>query len=267
MKAVLLCAAIAFPLCAQPTAHDIIAAARAALGGNNKIASMQSISVWGPDKRGGQAGEVALSLDLTGKFLREQTSLTNGGEITKMGMGEDGVGSVGGGMPGDDGGPALGLNVAEGLNGADYWVKNGAGPVSDSKTPEAAAANRKRAFVDSFARYAIAFTLAPPVNFPVTFTYAGQVEAPDGMADAIEGKGPNGFLIHLFIDAKTHLPLMMNYLNGVQDVQLWLKNYKAEDGILLPHTITWITNGNLTEEFQAQRFKINPKFPAARFQK
>jgi hypothetical protein len=266
MKAALLCAAIAFPLSAQPTAHDILAASRAALGGS-KVASIQSISVWGPDKRGGQAGEVALSMDLTGKFLREQTSLSNGGEITKMGMGEDGVGSVGGGMPGDEGGPALGLNAAEGLNGADYWVKNGAGSASNSSTPEAAAAARKKAFVESFARYAIAFTLAPPVNFPVAFTYAGQVEAPDGMADAIEGKGPNGFLIHLFIDAKTHLPLMINYLNGAQDVQLWLKNYKAEDGILLPHNMTWIANGNLTEEFQAQRFKINPKLPAARFQK
>jgi hypothetical protein len=265
MKAVLLCAAIALPLGAQPTAHDILAAARAALGG--KITAVQSISVWGPDQRSGGASEVALSMELTGKFLREQTSLANGGQITKMGLSEDGVGSVGGGMPGDDGGPALGLNVAEGLNGADYWVKNAAGPMTASNTPEAAAAARKHAFLESFARYAIAFTLAPPVNFPVAFTYAGQVEAPGGMADAIEGKGPDGFLIHLFIDAKTHVPLMMNYLNGRQDVQLWLKNYKAEDGILLPHAMTWITDGNLTEEFQAQRFKINPKFPSGRFQK
>jgi len=266
MKAVLLCAAMALPSIAQPTAHDILAAARAALGGS-KVTAIQSISVWGPDQRGGEAGEVALSMELTGKFLREKTSLANGGQITRMGMGEDGVGSVGGGMPGDDGGPALGLNVAEGLNGGDYWVKTAAGSAINSNTPEAAAAARKRAFVESFARYAIAFTLAPPVNFQVAFTYAGQVEAPGGMADAIEGKGPNGFLIHLFIDAKTHLPLMMNYLNGQQDVQLWLKNYRAEDGILLPHAMTWITDGNPTEEFQAQRFKINPKFAAGRFQK
>jgi len=265
MKGFLLCLAIALPLGAQPTANDILAVSRAALGGS-KLAGIQSVSVWGPDKRGGQAGEVALSLELAGKFLREQTSLANGGEISKMGMTEDGAGSVGGGMPGDDGGPALGLNLAEGLNGGDYWVKNAAGAVN-SNTPEAAAAARKRAFIESFARYAIAFTLSPPANFPVAFTYAGQVEAPNGMADAIEGKGPNGFLIHFFIDAKTHLPLMINYLNGVQDVQLWLKDYKTEEGIMLPHTLTWVTNGNLTEEFQAQRFKINPKFAAGKFQK
>jgi hypothetical protein len=265
MKRLLLCIAIACPLGSQPTANDILAVSRAALGGN-KLAAIQSVSVWGPDKRGGQAGEVALSLELAGKFLREQTSMANGGEISRMGITEDGAGSVGGGMPGDEGGPALGLNVAEGLNGGDYWVKNGAGPVT-SNTPEAAAAARKHAFIESFARYAIAFTLSAPANFPVAFTYAGQVEAPNGMADAIEGKGPNGFLIHFFIDAKTHLPLMINYPNGAQDVQLWLKEYKTEDGIMLPHALTWITNGNLTEEFQAQRFKINPKFPAAKFQK
>src|ERR1700679_259195 len=145
MKAVLLCAAIALQSIAQPTAHDILAAARAALGGS-KVTAIQSISVWGPDQRGGQAGEVALSMELAGKFLREQTSLANGGQITKMGLGEDGVGSVGGGMPGDDGGPALGLNMAEGLNGGDYWVKSAAGAVINSNTPEAAAAARKRAF-------------------------------------------------------------------------------------------------------------------------
>jgi hypothetical protein len=258
--------ALALPLSAQPTANDILAVARAAMGGK-KLATIQSISVWGPSVRGAQAGEVALSMELSGKFLREQTSLGNGGEIQRMAMGADGAGAVGGGMPGDDGGPALGLNLAEGLNGADYWVKNAAGSMLNSSTPEAAAAARKRAFVESFARYALALTLAPPTNFPVSFTYAGQVEAPGGMADAIEGRGPNGFLVHLFIDGKTHLPLMMNYRNGPQDVQLWLKNYKAEDGILLPHVMTWVTDGNLTEEFQAQRFKINPKFPAQRFQK
>lgn len=265
MKGLLLLA-LALPLRAQPTANDILAVARAALGGA-KLTNVRSVSVWGPDQRGGQAGEVALSMELSGKFLREQTSLANGGEIQRMALGADGVAPVGGGMPGDDGGPALGLNVAEGLNGGDYWVKNAAGPVINSNTPEAAAAARKRAFVESFARYALAFTLSPPANFPVTFTNAGQVEAPGGMADAIECKGPNGFLVHLFLDSKTHLPLMMNYRNGPQDVQLWLKTYKAEDGILLPHTLTWVADGDLTEEFQAQRFKINPKFPAGKFQK
>src|SRR5271156_1249696 len=130
MKFFWLCAAMALPLSAQPTANDILAVARAALGGN-KLAGIQSVFVWGPDKHGGQAAEVAMSLELSGRFLREQTSLANGGEITKMGMGEDGVGSVGGGMPGDDGGPALGLNLAECLSGGDYWVKNAAGAVVD----------------------------------------------------------------------------------------------------------------------------------------
>lgn len=266
MKAALLCAAIAFRLGAQPTANDILAAARAALGGS-KLSAIQSLSVWGPDQRASGAGEVALSMELAGKFLREQTSLANGGQITRMSMGEDGVGSVGGGMPGDDGGPALGLGQAEGLNGSNYWMKNATGVINNTDRPEAAAAARKRAFVESFARFAIAFTLSAPANFPVAFTYGGQVEAPGGMADAIEGKGPEGFLIHLFIDAKSHVPIMMNYRNGEQDIQLWLKNYKPESGILLPHAMSWTTNGSPTEEFQAQRFKINPKFAEARFQK
>jgi hypothetical protein len=113
----------------------------------------------------------------------------------------------------------------------------------------------------------LAFTLATPDNFPMTYDYAGQVDAPSGKADGIEGKGPNGFVVHLFIDSKTHLPVMLNYLNGAQNVQMWLKDYRPEDGVLFPHTMTWISNGNLTEEFQAQKFKANPKFGAGKFQR
>jgi hypothetical protein len=46
---------------------------------------------------------------------------------------------------------------------------------------------------------------------------------------------------------------------------LWLKEYKAENGILFPHVVTWVTDGNLTEEFQAQKFRVNPKFRLEKF--
>ncbi len=208
---------------------------------------------------------MALNAELVGKFLREQTVLSSGGEVQRTAVGEDGVISVGGGMPGDEGGPAFASATTEGLNGDNYWAKLSSGAVEGGA--ETLAATRKAAFVRSFALYMLALTLTTPQNFPLTYAYGGQVEAPGGMADGIEGKGPNGFLVHLFIDAKTHLPVMLNYLNGTQNVQMWLKDYKPEEGVLFPHTMTWIANGNLTEEFQAQKFKVNPKFGAGKFQR
>lgn len=257
--------AISAPLAAQPSANDILAVSRAALGGK-KLAAIQSLTVWGPDRRGSSTTEMALSAELAGKFLREHMVLSSGGEVQRTTVGEDGVISVGGGMPGDEGGPAFASVTTEGLSGDNYWAKLSSGAAVEGGA-ETAAATRKSAFIRSFVLYTLALTLSTPENFPLTYTYGGQVEAPGGMADGIEGKGPNGFVVHLFIDSKTHLPVMLNYLNGAQNVQMWLKDYRSEEGVLFPHTFTWIANGNLTEEFHAQRFKVNPKFGAGKFQR
>jgi hypothetical protein len=254
----------ALPLAAQPSANDILAVSRAALGGK-KLAAIQSLTVWGPNRRGAATTELALNAHLAGKFLREQTTLSSGGDVSRTVVGDDGAISVGGGMPGDEGGPAFSFVTAEGLDGDNYWAKLSSGAVQSGA--ETAGAVRKSAFIRSFALYMLALTLTTPENFPMTYTYGGQVESPGGMADGIEGKGPNGFVVHLFIDTKTHLPVMLNYLSGAQNMQMWLKDYRPEDGVLFPHTITWIANGNLTEEFQAQKFKINPKFGDGKFRR
>jgi len=257
-------AALALPLSAQPTAQELLAQARAALGGN-KLAAMQSLAVWGPDRRGAQSAMLTLSIDLSGKFLKEQTTFSTGGQVQRLGVGDDGAAPGSGGMPGDDGGPALVAGAAEGLNGDSYWARTASGENVSGKALEPGAATRKRAFLDTFTRFTLAFTLSAPANFPVSFVYAGHLETPGGMADALEGVGPGDFTVRLFIDAKTHLPLMMNYSDNGRDVQLWLKEYKAESGILFPHVVTWVTDGDLTEEFQAQKFRINPKFQQGKF--
>lgn len=265
--AVVACSA-ALPIAAQPSANDILAVSRSALeakAGGKKLSQIQSLTVWGPYRRGGVTMEMVLSSEMDGKFLREQTMLGSGGEVQRTTVGEDGATQVGGGMPGDEGGPAFSMVTAEGLSGDSYWARLSSGAVQGGA--ETAAVTRKQTFIRSYALYMLAFLLQPPESFPMTFTYGGQVEAPGGMADGIEGKGPNGFLVHLFIDSKTHIPVMVNYLSGAQNVQMWLKDYKAEEGVLFPHTITWIANGSLTEEFQAQKFKLNPKFSAGKFQR
>jgi len=252
------------PSAAELSAVDVLKAARAAIGGGEPKL-IRSLAVWGAYRQGSQPTMMALSLDLSGKFLEEHTIYSTGGEVQRMGMTEDGPGSVGGGMPGDSGGPSLNRNVIQGLDGDKYWTKTGAGGTETSGTDA-----EKTIFRRIFVRYALAFALAPPENFPVTFTYMGRVESPDGLIDTLDGKGADNFQVRLFLDIKTHLPLMIQYLSaqqGLQEVQLWLRDYKAEDGLVVPHTLAWVMNGKLSEEFQVQRVKLNPKFPAGKFAK
>ena len=49
-----------------------------------------------------------------------------------------------------------------------------------------------------------------PASFPLTYTYVGQAEAPQGKADVIDVKGPNNFAARLFI-ADNGLPLMLTW--------------------------------------------------------
>ena len=47
--------------------------------------------------------------------------------------------------------------------------------------------------------------------FPLTYSYVGQAEAPQGKADVIDVKGPNNFAARLFIAGDTKLPIMLSW--------------------------------------------------------
>jgi hypothetical protein len=248
MRFVALCFALTIRLSAQPDAEEVLRTARAALGA--RLSSAQAISLWGAYRQGGRSSTIALTIDLSGKCLREQTTFSTGGQIQRTGS----EGVAGGGMPGDDGGPAMSLNLTEGFDGDDYWARNGTG-------------SGKQAFVHAFVRYVLALTLSPPANFPVSFRYGGRIESPRGVVDAIEGKGANGFLVHLYLDADGHMPMTMVYREGAEEIQLWLKDYRSEDGIRFPHTMTWMAGGEAVEELQIQHLKVNPKLRPVKFRR
>jgi hypothetical protein len=48
-------------------------------------------------------------------------------------------------------------------------------------------------------------------SYPLTFTYAGQAEAPQGTADVLDVKGPANFSARLFVNSQTHLPIMISW--------------------------------------------------------
>ena len=247
----------------QPSANDILAAAREAIGGSAKLDKIHSLSIWGADKRAGQSSVMQLQVEMPGRFLQERTTMGNGGQIGRTVSSEDGATSAEGGMPGDSGGPALTSYMTECVDDDRYWAKLRDGSLEGG--PENMMAARQRNFTQAFVLYMLALTLSPPSRYPMTWAYGQQVESPGGHADGLVGRGSNGFMVHLFIDTKSHVPVMIEYKDGARDMQLGLNDRKPEDGILFPHSLVWQIDGNPIEEFQLQKFKINPKLSPSTF--
>ena len=83
-------------------------------------------------------------------------------------------------------------------------------------TPEQIEKQRTQALTihrREFARLALGMFGSSFSPMPLEFKYAGQAESPDGKADVIEVQGADGFTAKLFVDSKSHLPLMLTWMD------------------------------------------------------
>jgi hypothetical protein len=62
-----------------------------------------------------------------------------------------------------------------------------------------------------FARLMLGLFATSFNSYPLTFSYAGQAEAPQGMADVLEAKGAANLTLRLFVYRDTHLPVMVTW--------------------------------------------------------
>lgn len=270
-------------------AGEILAAARQALGGDAALAQVQTLSVTGATRRimGERevAGDVTIDVVLPDKMKRtdsfgipggptmERVSVLNGTEVW-----DDSTNRGGGalmmrmGGPGGPGGPGA----------------PGRAPTEEERTRmREAQARRMQA---ELARHALAFLL----RSDATATYAGEAEAEDGKADVVAIRPLGGTAMKLFIDQATHTPLMISYEGTLPRMvvrgggqrptpeeiekmrseppqtavfEVRYSEYKKVDGILLPHLITTSANGNVTEEWTIDKFKVNPALKPESFVK
>lgn len=274
-------------------AQELLTQARNALGGDAKFKAVQSLSCTGKFRRvlGQQmpemAGDFEMDFLLPDKFKKTENMSMMGGaaEITRI----------------------------EGFNGEQMFEdssSSGGGmivmkrPGSDDPKMQA---SRLRSLKAGTTRTLLAFLLSAPPSSGIEFTYAGEAEAPEGKADVIEAKSADGFAARLFLDQKTHQPLMLAYRGIAQrvvmrsmqagnreeaekeakeaekhaneeaakvqqnrqevDIQLYFADYRSVDGILLPHKISRSTNGEVNEEWELTKFKLNPPLKAEKFKK
>jgi hypothetical protein len=210
----------------------ILAEARQALGGDDTLAAVQRLRADGTIRRG--AGNVNLEGDLEfyierpNKFRRDENLTINaaGQEIdrkevvvgaesweeTRRGGGAIDFGGGGGGdVGGGDGGG--GGDAGGGGGGGGRGARGGqAGEVGRGGAPvDADAQNRARQTEFARIQLAVLLTSETPVN------WIGTAKSPDGEADVLEIKTPDGTATRLLIDAKTRLPLMLTWTGVPQD--------------------------------------------------
>ena len=181
----LLAAGLAAPISAQAQAKDaatVLAAARQALGGEKKLAAVKSFTATGRTRqvRGENLVpiEFEIFVELPDKYLRKDE------------------------IPAQESGP-----TASGFTG-DELLQD---PLPAAPMPDPARKARVQTLKQDFARLALGLFAGSYPAYPLTFTYVGQAEAPQGKADVLDAKGPDNVVLRYFIHSDTHLPIMVTW--------------------------------------------------------
>ncbi len=239
------------PAKSDPTA--ILAATRAALGGESRIAAIKTLIVNGRTRqvRGNNLVPIEFEIqsELPDRYSRRDE------------------------IPAQDTGP-----TTTGFNG-DRLVQIPKPPVA---LPDAAMASRVTGVKQDFARLMLGLFASSYSSYPLTFTYIAQAEAPQGKADVLEAKGPSGFTARLFVNAQTHVPIMVSWevkgpMNpapapapggtaGAVEHRLYFADHREIDGLQLPFRIRRAIGPDTTEETTFDRVRINARVDPRRFE-
>ena len=272
-----------------PKGMALLAEARKAVGGDDRLAAVKALDVRGDFKRiAGQAtveGELQIRIELPDKLRRDEDLSPPGG------------------------GPAI--VRTEVLNGTTVWEENSAGGAFvrlgrggdggrggsgraaslDPAEIEEAQRNVRRT---ELARFLLAWLLA--ADGPVA--WIATAEAPEGKADVLEITPPSGPAVRVFLDQASHLPLMLTWEGPAPQtmiagrrggrgarggdatppsprrqggppatLQVTLSDYRTVNGIRLPHLMTRGVNDVTIEEWTIDSYRINPGFRANVFTK
>jgi hypothetical protein len=188
-----------FGIHAQPgaaqgrTAESVLASARTALGGEAKIAAVKTFIATGRTRqvRGENLVpiEFEIQAELPDKYSRRDE------------------------FPQQDQGPVTAGFVADQLVLIPRPTPPVPPPGAPAPPPQAFENQMRARMVQAkqdFARLMLGMFAGSTPAFPLTYSYAGQAEAPQGKADVIDVKGPANFTGRLFI-ADNGLPIMFSW--------------------------------------------------------
>jgi hypothetical protein len=275
-------------------AQEILKQAREAIGGEQRLQKLQALHINGQYRRvfgeRQMGGDREISIQLPNKYLVED-SMNPGGLSTAL------INTRA--LNGDQA-----WNGSSGDGGMVFRI---AGPGGQQATPEQMQEMQRRIYQAEFTRYLLAMTLAPPASFAVEYKYAGESDVDGEQADVLDVTGPDKFSVRLFFDKKSHLPLLLSYRgpkprvvtltrqsNGAApkaedlkkardeaekklsenpekpeevDFYIRLSDHKKVDGLTLPFKFTFLTESEVSEEFEISKYQVNPQFKADKFEK
>ena len=195
------------PLAAQDRVAGVLAAAKKALGGEDKVAGLKGLTAEGPFRRsmGGRDMEGVMSLTIVRPDkMRRVEEIAMGGMVGGPMMERTSV--LAGATAWDDtanrGGMGGGMQIV--MRGPGEGPGPGGAP---AMTPEQLNEARVRRMKVQMQRWLAALV----TEGPQAWADAGIAESPDGKADILEAKEDTGRVLRLFIDQATHLPLMVQY--------------------------------------------------------
>jgi len=265
---------------------SVLRAARDALGGDTRIEAVRTLIVTGRTRqvRGDNLVpiEFEIQVELPDKYSRRDE------------------------FPAQDAGPAT-----TGFNGdrliqippAPQPVGRAGGPPPPSPEQQEAAIRARVAVAkQDFARLMLGMFAGSSSGFPLTFDYVAQAEAPEGKADVLDVKGPANFTARLFVNAQTHLPIMVSWRAQAPPARgggpparggaggaapapgaapaaappgtppapvenrLYFADYRDVDGLKLPFRLRRAVGSETIEETTFDRFRINARVDPRRFE-
>ena len=241
------------------------------------------------------AGELDLEVALPDKMRREESISMAGGPSFTMITGLSGAHA----WMGTEG-AAGGRGFGGGRGGGPRGEADARSPADRKAMEEERRAAMGRRLQGELARLRLALLADPGDGASVT--YAGPAESPDGRADVLDVTSASGTRARLFLDATTHAPLMVTYQEAMParrfrrpmpadgfdrpeetpaapvvnpsdaaprtvEVTLFLSDRRAVDGLELPYHVSRAVNGNVVEEWEVTRWRVNPSFKPERFEK
>ena len=294
----------------QPASADraakILAEARAALGGEEKIAAVKNFTTTGRTRRVQGENlvpiEFEMAVELPDKYMRKDEIPAQESEPTTNGFNGD---SLVQSPP---------LNPPELPPGM---------PPPPAGQFEAMQKQRVLGTKQDFARLMLGMFATSYSGYPLTFRYIGLAEAPQGKAHVLEATGAGNFTLRYFVHTETHLPVMVSWqptarpgpgrgrgresspsasasakasasVQGTAekpaelaaakppeqaaakpadkppdkptDHRLYFADYRDVDGLKLPFRLRRAIGSDTTEETTFDRFRINTRIDPRKFE-
>jgi hypothetical protein len=186
---------------ARKDAATVLAQAREALGGEKRLTAIKSVVATGRTQqvRGDNLVpiEFEIAFELPDRYVRKD-------EIPAQESGPTSIGF--------NGQELIQLPVAAAPTPPPGMARGGApAPAPSPEQLEAMRKGRVDGVKQDFVRLTLGMFATSFSSYPLTFTYVGEAEAPQGRADVIEAKAAPNFALRLFVNSETHLPIMVSW--------------------------------------------------------